>query len=565
VTMNIQGPGGSRNTAPLKGTGQMAPGSAAPSASDDKFKLLKKDALVRTGPLAQEVRSGTSEPTPAEVMADIDRMLGGPPETGSRFITAPPATWSSQEAIAVRDALRMVPAADRAALRNTVFENFPPGTANLGEVFGDASFYSNNVNGVTRIRIADSVSSLPGRDTPDDLKSVVLHEIGHIVQGQGRWDASEIREFGKLSQWTRPDGSIANGYDKDMNAIPSHGDDKPGRTDNFVSEYAKSAPHEDFAESYRTYLSNPAQLLAVAPEKFLYINATRKAYSVEDMLRMQGPDADMARERLEATVDQLAGSRLNPETLDKIRAQFPAGSLPNTAGMAGVIKSLRGLANNPEALEAFKGNPEVLGNALKGLSAGEMKILADPALRAQLVADVRGVSTAPKDPIKTNDVKALQEMFRAIVNDSPKTILGASWLKQSPQARFDYIRAKLDKALPKMSPEMQAIIKADLAKGSKGVVYALGNHPTFVRMMEDMWPKRALFGLIKYDSGDPKMVARANKTIDKLGEAEFQAWSDLLARGDQKEINGHMKNVDLILRKDNFGVMKAGMEAQIGG
>ncbi|MEB3203637.1 MAG: putative zinc-binding metallopeptidase [Candidatus Sericytochromatia bacterium] len=563
--MNIQGPGGSRNTAPLKGTGQLAQDSGGLSAPDDKFQLLKKDSLVRTGPLAQDVRSGINEPTPAEIAADIDRMLGGAPETGSRFITAPPAAWTTQEAIAVRDALRMVPASDRAALRNTVFENFPAGTTNLSEPFGDASFYSNNVNGVTRIRISDAVSSLPGRDTPDDLRSVVLHEIGHVVQGQGRWDASEIREFGKLSQWTRPDGSIANGYDRNMNAIPSQGNDKPGRTDNFVSEYAKSAPHEDFAESYRTYLSNPAQLLAAAPEKFLYINATRKAYSVEDMLRMQGPDPEMARERLEATVDQLASSRLNPETLDRIRAQFPAGSLPNTAGLAGVIKSLRGMAGNVEALEAFKSNPDVLGNALKGLSAGEMKILADPALRAQLVADVRGVAIAPKDAIRSNDVKALQDMFRAIVNDSPKSLLRAGWLKQSPKARYDYIKAKLQKALPKMSPEMQAIIKADLAKGTKSVVYALGNHPTFVRMMEDMWPKRAFFGLIKYDSGDPKMVARANSAIDKLGEAEFQAWSDLLARGDQKEINGHMKNIDLILRKDNYGVMKAGLEAQIAG
>ncbi|MEB3238085.1 MAG: hypothetical protein VKO64_10745 [Candidatus Sericytochromatia bacterium] len=560
--MNIQGPNGNRSTGPLKGTGQLPQGSAAPAA-EDSFKLLKKDSLVRTGPLSQETRANATDASPAEIAAEIDKMLGGPPETGSRFITAPGAAWSLQEAVAVRDALRMVPASDRAALRNTVFENFPAGTANLKEVFGDASFYSNNVNGVTRIRISDAVSKLPGRDTPDDLKSVVLHEIGHIVQGQGRWDASEIREFGKLSQWTRPDGKIANGYDKNFNAIVADGQDKPVRTDNFVSDYAKTAPHEDFAESYRAYLSNPAQLLSMAPEKFLYINATRKAYSVEDMLRMQGPDADMARERLEATLDQLAGSKLNPETLAGIRAQFPPGSLPNTAGMAGVIRSLREMAGNPDALKAFEASPDALGNALKGLSAGEMKILADPALRAQLVADVKGASLAPKDSINAKDVAALKAMFKSIINDSPKTIMGASWLRQSPKARFDYIKGKLMKALPKLSPELQAVIKADLAKGTKGVIFALGNHPTFVRMMEDMWPKRALFGLIKYSNGDPKMVARANNAVDKWGEAEMQAWSDLLAKGNPKAIDGQMKNIDLILRKDSFGPMKAGMEAQV--
>ncbi|MEB3299558.1 MAG: putative zinc-binding metallopeptidase [Candidatus Sericytochromatia bacterium] len=554
----------SSGTKSLAGTGSLDRKDDSKKSKSDDFKLFRKDSLTRTGPLSQEARVRPEDQTPAEIAAEIDKLLGGPPETGSRFITAPGATWSLQEAIAVRDALRMVPASDRAALRNTVFENFPADTKNLGEVFGDASFYSNNVNGVTRIRVSDAAARLPGRETPDDFKSVVLHEIGHIVQGQGRWDASEIREFGKLSQWAQPDGKIANGYDKNFNAITSDGEAKPSRTDNFVSDYAKSAPHEDFAESYRAYLSNPAQLLAVAPEKFLYLNATRKAYSVDDMVRMQGADPEAARERLETAVDQLAGSKLNPETLSRIRAQFPPGSLPNTAGMAGVIQSLRGMAGQPEKLEAFKASPEALGHALKGLSSGEMKILADPALRAQLVADVQGVATAPKDNINAKDVKAIQDLFRSIVNDK-KNILAAGWLKLNPAARFKYIRDKVLKAMPKLSPELQAIAKADLAKGAKGVIFALGNHPTFVKTVADMWPKKGPLGLLTWDKGDPKMVARANNAIDKWGEAEMQAWSDLLARGDQKGIDGQMKNMDLILRKDNYGIMKAGMEAQVAG
>jgi len=125
-------------------------------------------------------------------------------------------------------------------------------------------------------------------------EEVMIHEMGHHLQLGLSNENEYIAEFGKLSSWVeRATGEAADGYiqgsstSEDMvdvyNQLASGTRLDEGhyglkltpqeRSQVFVTEYASTDPMEDFAESYKTYVLNPVQLMESSPEKFFFINA----------------------------------------------------------------------------------------------------------------------------------------------------------------------------------------------------------------------------------------------------------------------------------------------------
>lgn len=56
-------------------------------------------------------------------------------------------------------------------------------------------------------------------------------------------------------------------------------------------EYSQTSPNEDFAESYRLFISNPEELYAKAPTKFLILNALSGRFSEAEVKERFGIDA----------------------------------------------------------------------------------------------------------------------------------------------------------------------------------------------------------------------------------------------------------------------------------
>jgi hypothetical protein len=125
-------------------------------------------------------------------------------------------------------------------------------------------------------------------------EEVMIHEMGHHIQLGLSNENEYIAEFGKLSGWVKRDsGEVADGYingsmtSEDMGdvynqlASDAHIDEgnyalklsAQERSKLFVTSYAATDPMEDFAESYKTYVLNPVELISSSPEKFFFINA----------------------------------------------------------------------------------------------------------------------------------------------------------------------------------------------------------------------------------------------------------------------------------------------------
>ena len=92
------------------------------------------------------------------------------------------------------------------------------------------------------------------------LTSAVIHEIAHIIGKEGNLDKSPT--WLNISGWketkTYKDGQVKSNYNIE----------KP---ECIVSEYGKTNPSEDFAESIAIYWENPKLLKEVCPVKYYYI------------------------------------------------------------------------------------------------------------------------------------------------------------------------------------------------------------------------------------------------------------------------------------------------------
>ncbi len=143
-------------------------------------------------------------------------------------------------------------------------------------------------------------------DSVSRAEELVLHEIGHHFQlGQSN-ETYYISEFSKLSNWKESvrneaaDGYIGGVYQSEelldvYNNLASNGKIDAGayhvdhsthdHSSHFVSAYAATDPMEDFAESYKTFILEPAKLMAASPEKFFFMNALA---SIQSEKRVSG-------------------------------------------------------------------------------------------------------------------------------------------------------------------------------------------------------------------------------------------------------------------------------------
>lgn len=101
-----------------------------------------------------------------------------------------------------------------------------------------------------RIHISDETRFPNGSE---DVLNTITHELGHNVQ------ACLIEKDPELSEkWKQL-------YQESWDKVAAS---EPG----FVSEYAKTNQHEDFAESYRAYIRDPEKLQILAPEKYQFMH-----------------------------------------------------------------------------------------------------------------------------------------------------------------------------------------------------------------------------------------------------------------------------------------------------
>ncbi|GEM_PF-2807853 len=237
-------------------------------------------------------------------------------------------------------------------------------------------------------------------------QDLLAHEIGHMVQmNGGRWDPAKIKDFSQLSGWTEQyqDGTkeIADGIDNRSGEMLKYesGIVKPTRNDNFVSQYAKADPIDDFAESYRVYLNDPQSLMKAAPEKALFINAQSGKYTqaevaqfaqaagvdLQDVFTNLVLDGKLQQETLNAIAD------MNGVKADKRRissgSEVPAGDALAEATATITAKAIVGdstfvnqLLSNPQA---------ALGSELwDKLSADEQDMLGDRDFVRSIVSDL---------------------------------------------------------------------------------------------------------------------------------------------------------------------------------
>lgn len=209
-------------------------------------------------------------------------------------------------------------------------------------------------------------SVLIGDAQAGHMKAMLAHEIGHQVQFGQTPDLGFMKEWAKLSGWQNADGSPAYGLNE-------HGDLRgfdpgvhPTRKDNFVYEdftagltdekvkafadkiqdpelkkrfasaleakktlagaieevhgvkargYSMTSPTEDYAESFRAFYQDTAQLVENAPDKFLFLNAYSQRFSpaeVKQLFAAAGHDPKAV------ATDLMKDSGLTQDTVDRI-------------------------------------------------------------------------------------------------------------------------------------------------------------------------------------------------------------------------------------------------------
>lgn len=369
------------------------------------------------------------------------------------------AKWSASDLAALHDVIKAMPAADRQALSGMVFER--EGTlamkgadyhSNVKTLFKGEDLTSGSIGGGAYFgaQSTEAPAEKPGgirgmfariRDFFRDLgikifkplmneqqiaqfksqaadgkivlthsgamvaKDMLAHEVGHMVQmNGGRWDPAKIKEFSQLSGWTEQyeDGTreVADGIDNRTGDSLKYesGIVKPTRDDNFVSQYAKADPIDDFAESYRAYLNDPASLMTAAPEKLLFINAQSGKYTRDEMAGLaQKAGVDLQ----DVFTTLVLDGNLKQETLNAI------------SEMNGVQADKRRISSGAEAPSGdalAEATSKITAKAIVGDSAFVNQLLSNPqaALGAELWDKL---SADEQDMLKDRD------FVRGIVSD----------------------------------------------------------------------------------------------------------------------------------------------------
>lgn len=236
-------------------------------------------------------------------------------------------------------------------------------------------------------------------------KDMLAHEIGHMVQmNGGRWDPAKIKEFSQLSGWTEQyqDGTkeTADGIDNRTGEMLKYdsGLVKASRDDNFVSQYAKVDPIDDFAESYRAYLNDPDSLMKAAPEKLLFLNAQSGKYTSTEVAQF----AQKAGVDLQDTFTNLVlDGQLKQETLNAISEMN---------GVQGDKRRISSGAETPSGDALAEATSKITAKAIVGDSAFVNQLLSNPqaALGGELWDKL---SADEQDMLKDRD------FVRGIVSD----------------------------------------------------------------------------------------------------------------------------------------------------
>lgn len=369
------------------------------------------------------------------------------------------AKWSAADLAALHDVIKAMPAADRQALSGMVFERegslaMQGGDyhSNVKTLFKGEDLTSGSIGGGAFFgaQSTGAAEEKPGglrgmfsriRDFFRDLgikvfkplmneqqieqfksqaadgkivlthsgsmvaKDMLAHEIGHMVQmNGGRWDPAKIKEFSQLSGWTEQyeDGTreIADGIDNRTGEMLKYesGIVKPTREDNFVSQYAKADPIDDFAESYRAYLNDPASLMTAAPEKLLFINAQSGKYTRDEMAELaQKAGVDLQ----DVFTTLVLDGNLKQETLNAI------------SEMNGVLADKRRISSGAEAT-----NGDALAEATSKITA--KAIVGDAAFVNQLLSspqDALGKDLWGKLSADEQDMLKDRDFVRGLVSD----------------------------------------------------------------------------------------------------------------------------------------------------
>jgi hypothetical protein len=372
------------------------------------------------------------------------------------------ASWSAAELAELKRVIDAMSPADRAALANTTFERTRSRPPVNGETeYGETDF----TKAGPTIYITDKAAGLDETGKPvkaSVVGDVAAHEIGHVVMGNGRWDSNAVREWGKLSHWVRqgPPETLVNGYDDYMSTVNLEANDGAKDPSNFVSDYARTAAAEDFAESYRMYLGKPGELLAKAPDKFLYINAQSGKYGSAELKKMaaeQGVDLPFA-------MAELARTGLRGVTVDNI-AKANGLEIPAQGSGAGdAIELIQEKSTDAAFAAQLKADPQAaLGPELwNKLSASEQALLKKPEYVQSLLSATAANKTAPKDKITDGDVKGWKKFLTDLLVDPiPQAELGNDDLVFGQLIR----RLHEPKVWNNLSPEFKQLL--DSPKGQQ--------------------------------------------------------------------------------------------------
>jgi len=165
-------------------------------------------------------------------------------ETTLRF--KGPIKYKKAELDAVYSALRILPV--------QYFEDFE---------YGSHMKRINRNKGNTIANATISYFNLWGKQSRHEKVITVIHELGHRMSDFIMKDGADFsEEWASISNWKYNRDSVYGMY---------FGAKRDYSKRNFVSNYAKSNPAEDFAESFTSFVLTPQFLRQVAPQKYEFM------------------------------------------------------------------------------------------------------------------------------------------------------------------------------------------------------------------------------------------------------------------------------------------------------
>lgn len=243
---------------------------------------------------------------------------------------------------------------------------------------------------------------------------LVTHEIGHNLMEIYKKEHPTIASLSK--DWAAISGKDTTGSD-------GFGLNKATRSffnqaSEEVSDYGETNPDEDFAESYRLFISQPEELLKRAPTKFLVINALSGRFSSTELEKQFGKQ----QYDLKKAWDKIQGYS---------GPQFHL-SEPLVTLMNKTYGSVMGLTAPPvEQKELFPGQEQQVENNLATLS--QTPPLSNERLKTLL--SLEKLALTEEELNKTN-----QAIIKLISHVQKKeTNLSAESIKEILKEEYDYL------------------------------------------------------------------------------------------------------------------------------